>query len=413
MPDRRHPRPADHRPAATAHVTLEALDLDPYPILAALQAERSVTWIDGLSMWFVTCRADVVAVLRDTTTYSTAGAQSLIGDTFGPQMLSSEGGQHRRYKSQCAGPFNAAGVRRGIEDVVSPMIDGMLDALPRDGSTEFRRHIATPLSVATICATLGIPAPYADQTIAWYQAFRAALANFARDPLVRSRGHAAAAAFRAVFQPMLAGYGADAENRSLLAHLVRQPIERMTDDEILSNALIVLFGGIETTESAILNCLWCLLGHPEQLAMIRREPALLPNAVNETMRWEPAVQSCTRHSTTDATLGDAHIQAGDMVQCLIGAANRDPAHFADPHTFDIRRSNAADHIAFGSGAHFCLGAALARGEITQLMTGLLQRFPELSLADGAAETPRGFEFRAPAQLHVTVGRGGSPVVTPR
>ena len=391
----------------SSDITFEALDLDPYPVFAALQARESVSWIPRLGMWFVTHRRDVLAVLRDTTTYSTVSDHSLIGDTFGSQMLSSESALHRRYKSHCNGPFNATAVRRQLEVAIGPHIESLLARFPRSGSCDLKRMFATPLSVVTICSTLGVPAELSGRIIAWYQEFRAALSNFRRDPVVRERGHAAAADFRRTLRPLLATFDLDDSDKSLLGHLARPHADRLSDEEILSNALIVLFGGIETTESAILNCAWSLLAHPAQLAQVRDEPALLlPNAVDEGMRWESAVQSCTRFATTDAVIGSARVRAGDTVQCMLGAANRDPAHFDEPHRYDARRANAADHLSFGSGVHFCLGTAMARGEITLALTHLLKDFPELTLADPIASAPRGFEFRAPASLVVEL-RGAS------
>ena len=384
----------------SSDITFEALDHDPYPLLAALQAREAVSWIPRLEMWFVTHRRDVLMVLRDTTTYSTVADNSLIGDTFGSQMLSSEGALHRQYKSQCNAPFNASAVRRQLEVAIGPHIELLLGRFPRHGTCDLKAAFATPLSVATICSTLGVPGELSGRIIAWYQAFRAALSNFSRDPVTRERGQAAAADFRRTLQPLLAQLDVDAGDRSLLAHLARPRAERLSDEEILSNALIVLFGGIETTESAILNCVWSLLRHPEQLAQVREDPTLLANAVDEGMRWEPAVQSCTRFATTDVVIGAARIRAGDTVQCMLGAANRDPAYFDEPHLYDARRANASDHLSYGAGAHFCLGTAMARGEITLALTHLLKEFPQLTLTDPAASDPRGFEFRAPASLVV-------------
>jgi cytochrome P450 len=123
--------------------------------LGALQAERSVTWMPAMKMWFVTRRADVIHVLRDTRTYSTGGANSTIADTFGSQMLSSDGALHRRYKSQCAGPFNAGAVRQCVETTVAARVDTLMAQLPDEGVRDLKSAIATPLSVSTICATDG------------------------------------------------------------------------------------------------------------------------------------------------------------------------------------------------------------------------------------------------------------------
>jgi cytochrome P450 len=187
---------------------------------------------------------------------------------------------------------------------------------------------------------------------------------------------------------------------SLLSVLARSVPDRLTDAEIVANALIVLFGGIETTESTILNVLWTLLRHPDALAAIRADWSVLPRAIEEAMRWEPAVQSCTRHLAAPVALYGITLDKGSTIQCMLGAANRDPAHFPDPDRYDIARANAGDHVSFGSGKHFCLGAALARAEVQMTVERVFGRYPALRLDPERPSAPRGFEFRAPPTLHV-------------
>jgi len=177
--------------------------------------------------------------------------------------------------------------------------------------------------------------------------------------------------------------------------------DRLSDDEIVANALIILFGGIETTESMILNALWALLIHPDQFQQVMADRMLLPAAIEESLRWEPAVQTCTRTARTRAVIRGVTINEGDAVQCMLGAANRDPDHFTDPDAFDIHRSNAAEHLSFGYGRHFCLGAELARVEAQIGLDLLFDRLPDLSLKEARTVPPQGHEFRKPPALWVT------------
>jgi cytochrome P450 len=242
----------------------------------------------------------------------------------------------------------------------------------------------------------------------WYDAFAKALANFTGDSAVRDAGRAAASEFGELVRGLLARHAAVPEP-CLLSALVHAA-DRLTDDEIVSNALIILFGGIETTESMICNTVWALLCHPDQLAAVRRDRALLLPAIEEALRWEPAVQSCTRHATCETVLRGVAIAEGEVVQCLLGAANRDPMHFAEPDRFDIRRPNAGDHVSFGAGRHFCLGAPLARLETEIVLEELLWRFPRLALDPSRPSAPQGYEFRKPPELWVVFGaaRGRGP-----
>jgi cytochrome P450 len=372
---------------------------DPYPILAALRAESPVARLEEPPMWLVTRRDDVLAVLRDPETFRVDSPRSTIRDTFGEHMLSTEGDQQRRYKRQCAPPFNARAVREGAAPRIAARVARLLDAVEHGGTADLRPALASPLAVGSVLDVLGIPDAMHEAIVRWYADFAAALANFAWDPEVRARGRASAEEFRGAMRPLVrdAGRGADG---SLLGVLARATDDRLDDEEILSNALIVLFGGIETTEATLLNVIWALLHHPAALAAVRADASRLDGAIEEAIRWEPAVQSCTRHAARAVALGGAEIAPGDTVQCMLGAANRDPAHFTDPDRFDFARANASDHVSFGAGRHFCLGAAMAREEARVAVAALLERFPQLALDEASPSAPHGYEFRAPTSLRV-------------
>jgi cytochrome P450 len=380
-------------------VRLESLAIDPYPILAHLRATEPVAWVDDARMWFVTRRSDVLAILRDPELYRTDSAHSTIRDTFGEQMLSVEGDRHRRYKSQCNAPFNMRSVQGHAMPLIAARIDALMDAFDSEPVVDLRPALASRLAVYTVASVLGIPAALHSRILGWYADFAAALANFGWDEQIRARGHASAREFQDAMGPVLRELERGADP-SLLSVLARTVPDRLTDAEIVANALIVLFGGIETTESTILNVLWTLLRHPDALAAIRADWSVLPRAIEEAMRWEPAVQSCTRHLAAPVALYGITLDKGSTIQCMLGAANRDPAHFPDPDRYDIARANAGDHVSFGSGKHFCLGAALARAEVQMTVERVFGRYPALRLDPERPSAPRGFEFRAPPTLHV-------------
>ena len=189
---------------------------------------------------------------------------------------------------------------------------------------------------------------------------------------------------------------------ALLGHLAHAaPSSRLDDAEILANTLIVLFGGIETTEAAILNAMWALLTHAESCAEALEDDRALVASIEESLRWEPAVQTCTRYAVRDVRVRNVSIREGEVVQCMIGGANRDPEHFDNPDRFDIRRPNAGDHVSFGFGRHYCLGAALARVEARLAIRRLYSRWPQIRLDAARDSSPRGHEFRKPPVLWVT------------
>jgi cytochrome P450 len=199
-------------------------------------------------------------------------------------------------------------------------------------------------------------------------------------------------------RPLLeaAGTGPGAGLFGTLVHAA----DRLADAEILSNALIILFGGIETTDAMMSNAIWALLTHPEQRARVTADPALRANAIEESLRWEPAVQSCTRFATRDVVLEGVEIRAGQTVQCMLSGANRDPAHFLDPDRFDVTRPNAGDHLAFGIGRHLCLGTHLARLETRVAVDLMLDSLPTVRLDPDHPARPTGYEFRKPPTLRV-------------
>jgi hypothetical protein len=169
---------------------------------------------------------------------------------------------------------------------------------------------------------------------------------------------------------------------------------------VISNAAVQLFGGIETTEGMICNAMLHLLSEPAQLDLVRADPRLLPGAVEESLRLEPAAAVVDRYATRDTGIGGAGIRRGDPVTVSLAGANRDPAVFPEPDRYDIRRPNSARHLTFARGPHFCLGAHLARLEATTAVAALLGGLPGLRLGTEQPPAPYGLIFRKPAALRV-------------
>lgn len=384
--------------APAAPVTLYQLSDDPYPALARLRASAPVCWFEEIGMWMVTRREDVVAVLRDPERFTTEHPRSPIGDIFGRQMLSLDGDPQKRVKAACILPFSKREVAERWRSVVEAKVDRLILALEWRGAADLRRTVSGPLSVASVGAVLGIPEEFHPTVLEWYERFSRALANFTADPEARIQGQVAAGEFRLAMRPLLERAARD-PNGGLFATLVHAA-DRLSDEEILSNALIILFGGIETTDATIANTVWALLTHPDALAWARSIEGGWAAVVEESLRWEPAVQSCTRYAKAGVTLAGVEIAAGDAIQCMIGAANRDPAHFDDPDRFDVRRVNAGDHLSFGIGRHLCLGAHLAREEAIATLPKLFERLDGLRLDPERPTRPAGYEFRKPPELPV-------------
>ena len=174
----------------------------------------------------------------------------------------------------------------------------------------------------------------------------------------------------------------------------------LTEAEAISNAAVLLFGGIETTEGMIANAMLHLLSSPAALEMVLADRGLIPAAVEESLRLEPAAAVVDRYATRDIRLGQARILAGDQVTVSIAGANRDPAVFGHPDVFDIRRPDPGRQLAFAHGPHFCLGVHLARLEARIAVQAMLEQLPGLHLDPRSPSAPAGLVFRKPARLSV-------------
>jgi cytochrome P450 len=281
----------------------------------------------------------------------------------------------------------------------------------RTGSTAGRgdlsRGLAAPLAVAVVARALGLGQVDPGTILAWYDAIVGAVSELSGGASARA---ARVAAGRAAFGQLSDGLAAVIEGQaegSLLAAAV-QP--GLSPAEIISNAAVLMFGGIETTEGMIANAAWHLLSHRDQLDLVRADPGLLPQAIEESLRLEPAAAVVDRYATRDVELGEAAISSGDLVSVSLAGAGRDPAVFTDPDRFDVRRDNARQNLAFARGPHFCLGVHLARLEAQAALTAALSQLPGLRLDpdywaanQGAANqgaAPRGLVFRKPPSLPV-------------
>ena len=393
-----------------ARVSLEALADDPYPIFHELREKEPVSWVPDLGMWLLTRRDDILAVLADPDTFTTDSASSTIRDVFGRQMLSTDGPDWIRFKRACMPPFRKEALVGDLRYLIGEAVDDLIARFDGLHTVDLRAELAVPLSLGAVLRVMGLPAQDGRRIHDWYGDFAEALANFKADARVRDRGHASARDFRDYMEPIIRG-DVPVPSRSLLGHLLAgpgnedsaasdRPARALTDPEIVSNLLIVLFGGVETADSMISTCLYAVLSNPELRDEARRSPDRLPVLVDEILRWGAPVQSCTRFATGPTVIRGVEIHEGETVQCMLGAANRDPRCFPDPDRLDPGRENAHEHLSFGAGRHFCLGAVMARMETEVALGAVLEAFPRATLVDPDEARPRGHEFRRPPTLRV-------------
>jgi cytochrome P450 len=380
-----------------AAASLEDLELDPHPLLARLREQEPVSWLPALGGWLVTRRDLALKAMRDSATFTVDDPRFSTARVVGPSMLSRDGAEHGRHRDPFARPFRLDAVRERFTARVEAETERLIDAIEPDGRSELRRSLAGPLAATVVAEALGLEDTEADKILAWYDAIVEAVAGVAAGNQVTAAGHEAFAALSSSVQPML-----DGDSRSSLVAAAAQTGD-LASEEVVSNAAVLMFGGIETTEGMITNAVLHLLSNPDQRALVERDRGMLANAVEESLRLEPAAAVIDRYATQDVRLGDASIGRGELVTISIAGANRDPEVFADPDRFDVERDNARLQIAFAHGPHVCIGMHLARLEAHTVLGRLLERLPRLRLDPSRPSTPRGLVFRKPPALHVVWG----------
>jgi cytochrome P450 len=384
-----------------ARITLDQLSGDPHAALAGLRASEPVSWVPCLDGWLVTRHDLATAVMSDAGTFTVDDPRFSTAQVIGPSMLSLDGEDHARHRAPFVGPFRPGPVARELSAAVSERVAGLIDALRPVGRMELRRDFAGPLSAAVIAHALGLGGDEVDDLLHDYDAIVASVDSITAGRGPTEEGAVAFAALRSRLKSVIVAHG----EGSVLASAATQAERHgaLDHDQVAANAAVLLFGGIETTAGMITTAALELLRRPDQLNRIARDPATLDALIDESLRLEPAAAVIDRYATSDVPLGGAEIEAGELVRISIAAANRDPAVFADPDSFDTSRPNLRRHLAFAQGPHVCLGVHLARLEARVALGALAARLPGLRLDPSGRAEVRGLVFRKPARLEVLWG----------
>ena len=368
---------------------------DPYAAYRRLRDVQPVVELD-LWMgpgWLVTRYDDVRAVLTDPLTYSSHANANGIGLVMGRTILEMDGAEHTRHRGIIAPAFVPKALRSDLPELIAGIVDELIDGFATDGEAELVAQFTSTIPIRVIAHVIGIPME--DYTT--FHAWGLDIIGFTSDP---PRGFAAAQQLVEFLRPLIAARRA-APRADLISRLVHAEVDgaRLTDEEIYSFLRLLLPAGAETTFRLIGNLLFALLSHAPALAAVRADPARLDWAMEETLRWESPVQILSRETTRETSLGGVALPAGALVLLALGSANRDERRFAEPDAFRLDR-RPEDHMGFGFGRHFCLGAHLARLEARTAVSRLVARLPELRLAGGTDPGVTGLAFRSPTSLPV-------------
>ena len=369
--------------------------VDPYSVYRRLRDEQPaipVNTIMGVN-YMITRYDDVLAVLKDGRTYSSRANARAIGIVMGRTILEMEGREHVRHRSIITPFFSPRVMKAEMPAIVGRVVHGLIDAFAGAGRADLVQQFTFTFPMQVIATIIGIP-------VQDYRAFHRMaldLISVGDDP---ARGFQAAQELVEYLSPLMAARKAEPRD-DLLSRLVHAEVDgvRLTDEEVLGFLRLLLPAGAETTYRLTGSCLYALLRHPEVAETVRADRGAIDRLIQETLRWESPVQFVSREATEDVEISGHPVPAGAMLSVIVGSANRDERHYADPDRFDLARRN-DDHLAFGFGAHFCAGSHLALLEARTALNALLDRLPNLRLDPAEDCAVVGLAFRSPNRLPV-------------
>jgi cytochrome P450 len=380
---------------------------DPWPALAEKRRRTPVAMghtmppeslpegIEAEPGWIAYRYDDCSRILRDAKTFTSTAYDSTIGMVMGHMILGMDDPEHRTHRNLVAHAFREKSLARWEPEFIGPIIDEQIDRFVADGQAELVRQLTFEFPVRVIARLLGLP----DEDFPQFHRWSIELIGLVADI---ERGLAASESLRDYFAGIVADRRAHPAE-DVISDLVTAEVdgEKLSDEAIYSFLRLLLPAGAETTYRSSGNLLFLLLTHPDQLEAVRTTRELLPQAIEEGLRYEPPLLNINRTTTCEVDLAGVTIGAGQSVTPHIGSANHDESRWNDPETFDIFRP-AQPHIAFAHGPHMCLGMHLARLETRALLNRVFDRLPDLALAPGDTDPHiRGDVFRSPTALPVT------------
>ena len=420
------PRPAP-RPSPLGRQLIDAAFLaDPYPTYAALREAGPIHWSDEFfgGAWLLTRHADVDRVLRDATRFSAQRTGGWVMQTapnaaarhdlkrfqqlFARAMLFVDAPDHTRIRGVLNAGFRGDVLQR-LAPAIEQRVDALLDSVDAvdidDAGFDFMATLARPLPADVMALLMDIPAGDREDFIAWSDDL-AEFIGAPRPSLQQARRAQTSLVAMSDYFEALVLQRRDAPGDDLVSLLLRG---EATSDihagaELLAQCAMLLFAGHETTRNLLGNGLQALLAHPHEWQRLQSEPALLPGALRELLRFDSPVQYTGRRVATDLVLHGQPLRRGDLVVAVIGAANRDPARYENADCLDVGR-RPGGLLSFGAGPHVCIGASLTLMEAEIVFSRLLRRFPRLCLVDAAPRWHNNAVYRGLRELRVRQAGG--------
>ena len=353
-----------------------------------MREHAPVYWDATARVWGVARYEDVLAVSRDPQTFCSGQGMRPDAPSL-PYMINLDDPMHKQRRALVNKGFTPRRVAER-EPRIRELCVELIERARQRGHFDFVRDVAAWLPLIVIGDMLGVTAEAHGRLLEWSDDMLGSSGS--SDPDKLARAQAAFFEYREYQSRVLAARRARPQNDlvSVLAHAEIDGV-KLEDEEVLMEALLILIGGDETTRHVISGGMYELVRHPQQHRRLIADPGKVPTAVEEMLRWVTPIQNMARTATRDVTLRGQRIAAGDKLLLLYPSANRDATVFPEPFTFDITRTP-NEHLAFGYGAHFCLGASLARLELRVFFEELVQRLPNLELAGDNPPSLRASNF---------------------
>jgi cytochrome P450 len=378
---------------------------NPYPHFAHLRDHEPVYWIESLQSWAISRYEDVSAIAKNTQLFSSAPIiPAILGDQNPvPEvnwLISADPPEHtnlRRLVNKAFTPRMVAALEGRIKEIVAQL----LDDIEQRGDFDFVRDFSTPLPLMVIAQMLGIEPERYREFKQWSDdMLRATGGEVSPEERVRLRG--SMNDLQHYFENAIEERRRN-PREDLISALVRAEEESLalSAREVLAMCMLLLLGGNETTTNLLGSTVITLLTNPAVLAKVRADLSLVPQMIEEMLRYESPVQAIFRSATRDAEIAGSTIPAGGTMLILYGSANRDERQFPNPDTFDLAR-NPQDHLGFGFGIHYCIGAPLARLEVKLAMDAFIRRFPQIVMREQRREWVDSFVVRGPKTLPLVV-----------
>jgi cytochrome P450 len=387
---------------------------DPYPYYKRLREQAPVYWDPYLHAWVVSRYADVVTVFHHFSAARMPASEQLIvmglseltpiAELVVRQMIFMDPPAHARLRSLCAAAFTPAKVER-LRAHIQEIADRLIDTVLPRGRMDVIADLANPLPALVTAEIMGVPVADAEQLKTWSWDFTDMLGNFQHNPGGTTVMLKTVAAMTAYYQERIREQ-CQHPREGVLHTLLNAEIkgDRLTEDEVVANAIITMVGGQETTTNLIANGILALIRNPDELIRLRANPGVMTSAIEEFLRYDSPIQHTGRLAPEEMMLGGQLIRKRQAVIAVIGAANRDPSRFTDPDTLDIDRPDNR-HLAFGWAAHYCFGAPLARVEAQIVFSAVLRKLRNIALEPGPLVWRNNVTFRGLEALRVTFEPG--------